>query len=80
MTPKLYLILFVILYVNARPVPESKLYFTDYCSYFNYPSEIHQIQTDDGFILTFFRVQAKHTLIREVNYYYIYVRDFLQYC
>jgi hypothetical protein len=45
----------------AKPVPESKLYFTEYCEYYKYPSQKHEVTTDDGYVLTFFRVQAKHT-------------------
>jgi gastric triacylglycerol lipase len=54
--------------------PEAKLYFPDYCTYFNYPSQMyyfkfcycrHNVVTDDGYILTYFRIQAKNTEIKE---------------
>ena len=45
--------------------PEAKLYFTDYCKFYNYPSEKHHVITEDGYILTVFRVQRKGTLIKE---------------
>ena len=44
-------------------LPESDLYFTDYCTYLNYPSESHRVETTDGYLLTFFRIQAKFTKI-----------------
>ena len=45
--------------------PEAKLYFTDYCKFYNYPSEKHHVITDDGYILTLFRIQRKGTIIKE---------------
>ena len=53
----------IIVTLTAKPVPESKLYFTDYCTRYVYPSESHEIQTADGYLLTFFRIQAKYTKI-----------------
>ncbi|CAK72880.1 unnamed protein product (macronuclear) [Paramecium tetraurelia] len=41
--------------------PEGNLNFVKYCKYFNYPVEEHVIQTEDGYLLTYFRVQAKGT-------------------
>ena len=34
--------------------------FMKFCKYFGYPVEQHFITTEDGYILTFFRIQAKH--------------------
>jgi len=30
--------------------------FADYCKYYGYPIEIHKIETEDGYILTFYRI------------------------
>jgi hypothetical protein len=32
--------------------------FDDYAEYLGYPVETHEIQTSDGYILTYFRLQA----------------------
>lgn len=45
--------------------PEAKLYFTDYCKFYNYPVETHKVTTDDGYILTMFRIQKKYSVIKE---------------
>jgi hypothetical protein len=45
--------------------PEAKLYFTDYCRYYNYPVEIHDVTTEDGYILRVFRIQAKNSQIKQ---------------
>lgn len=45
--------------------PEAKLYFTDYCKFYNYPVETHKVVTEDGYILTLFRIQKKNTIIKE---------------
>ena len=45
--------------------PESKLYFTDYCKFYNYPVQKHQVVTEDGYILTIFRIQRKNSIIKE---------------
>lgn len=75
MMTKSYLLLITLVLIQTRPHPESKLYFTDYCTYFQYPSESHQVQTDDGYLLTFFRIQAKNSNITEVSIIII-LRDF----
>ena len=43
--------------------PEAKLKFVDYCNYYNYPVEVHRITTEDGYILTVFRIQRKYSKI-----------------
>lgn len=40
--------------------PEAFYDFVPYCQYYGYPVEVHTINTDDGYILTFFRIQAKN--------------------
>jgi hypothetical protein len=45
--------------------PEAKLYFTDYCRYFNYPVQVHEVTTEDGYILKVFRIQKKGSSIRD---------------
>jgi hypothetical protein len=35
----------------------------EYCNYYNYPVENHTIITEDGYILLYFRIQAKNTKI-----------------
>lgn len=37
------------------------LSFSEYCSYHGYPSEVHYVATRDGYVLTTFRVQRKHS-------------------
>ena len=44
--------------------PEAKLSFTDYCKFYNYPVETHKVVTEDGYILTVFRIQRKGSVIR----------------
>jgi gastric triacylglycerol lipase len=39
--------------------------FEEYCEYLHYPIETHNITTQDGYILTFYRIQAKNTYIQE---------------
>ena len=43
----------------AKEHPEAKLEFTQYCQYYNYPVEIHDVTTEDGYILRVFRIQKK---------------------
>ena len=43
--------------------PEAKLPFVEYVQYFNYPVEVHRVTTDDGYILTVFRIQRKYSTI-----------------
>lgn len=45
--------------------PQAKLYFTDYCKYYRYPVEKHEVITEDGYILTVFRIQQKGSIIRQ---------------
>jgi len=46
-------------------LPKEAFYnFTEYVSALNYPHEVHQISTKDGYRLTFFRIQAKNTQIK----------------
>lgn len=44
--------------------PSATLNFTQYCNYYNYPVESHKITTADGYILTYFRIQAKYSKIQ----------------
>lgn len=48
----------------AKVHPEAKLYFLDYCKYFGYPAEAHDVITDDGYILKVFRIQKKGSTIK----------------
>jgi gastric triacylglycerol lipase len=48
---------------DGENAPEAKMPFTEYCGYYNYPVENHTITTEDGYILTFFRIQAKYSTI-----------------
>ena len=43
--------------------PEATMKFMDYCNYYNYPVETHRITTEDGYILTVFRIQRKYSKI-----------------
>ena len=43
--------------------PEAKLSFVDYCQNLNYSVQQHTINTKDGYILTYFRLQAQNTTI-----------------
>ena len=45
--------------------PQAKLYFTDYCKFYKYPCEKHTVITEDGYILTVFRMQRKNSVIRQ---------------
>lgn len=45
--------------------PEAKLYFTDYCKFYNYPVQIHDVTTEDGYILRVFRIQRKNSQVKE---------------
>ena len=44
--------------------PEAKLYFLDYCRYYNYPAEAHDVITEDGYILKVFRLQKKGSQLK----------------
>jgi gastric triacylglycerol lipase len=59
------IVLFLALSCSAKPHPEAGLNFTDYCKHFHYPVQIHDITTNDGYILRVFRVQKKATQIKE---------------
>mgnify|MGYP002368527994 FL=1 len=48
---------------SAKEHPEAKLPFMSYCQYFNYPVQQHIIETEDGYLLTYFRIQKKNTTI-----------------
>lgn len=56
---------FTICLTVSKVNPEAKLPFIDYCKHFNYPVEKHIIETDDGYLLTFFRIQKKNTIIQQ---------------
>ena len=61
---KLFLIS-IILFLANTSIPNFEinikiLPFADYVAALNYPVETHKITTEDGYILTFFRIQAKN--------------------
>lgn len=58
------LLLCFILWVGYSVHPEAKLEFTEYCQYFNYPVDRYNVTTDDGYILTVFRIQKKNSHIQ----------------
>jgi gastric triacylglycerol lipase len=75
MTPRIFLVLSLaitfLLAVNASGAklsvgsdPVEYLNFTEYATYFNYPVEQHEIITEDGYVLTYFRIQAKYSTIK----------------
>ena len=45
--------------------PEAKLEFEQYCAYFKYPYQKYEVTTEDGYILTVYRVQRKGSTIVE---------------
>lgn len=45
--------------------PEAKLEFEKYCMYFKYPLQKYEVTTEDGYILTVYRIQKKGTQIQE---------------
>lgn len=47
----------------AKEHPEAKLAFMNYCQYFNYPVQQHIVETEDGYLLTYFRIQKKNSTI-----------------
>lgn len=66
MTTYLYLaVLLALASIAAAKVhPEAKLPFLDYCKHFGYPAEAHKVVTQDGYILTVFRIQKKGSTIK----------------
>jgi lysosomal acid lipase/cholesteryl ester hydrolase len=62
---RIWIVLFSLLVFAWGAHPEAKLSFTDYCKYYNYPVETHKVITDDGYILTVFRIQRKRSIIKE---------------
>jgi pimeloyl-ACP methyl ester carboxylesterase len=44
--------------------PEANYHFSELAGSLSYPLETHQVVTDDGYILTYFRIQAKNSQIR----------------
>lgn len=42
---KILIIAFVLIAVLAKDHPEAKLYFTNYCEYYKYPVEYHDVTT-----------------------------------
>lgn len=48
----------------AKIHPEAKLPFMEYCKHFGYPVEQHNVTTEDGYILSVFRIQRKASVIR----------------
>lgn len=40
---------------------QTNMTFPEVMNYLNYPVETHHITTEDGYILTFFRIQAKNS-------------------
>ena len=63
---QLYLLIgfILVLLASSKVHPEAKLYFLDYCKYFNYPAEAHDVITEDGYILKVFRIQKKGSQIK----------------
>lgn len=61
-----YLTIFLVLLLEAESAlhPEAKLSFLDYCKHFKYPAESHQVVTQDGYVLTLFRIQKKGSSFR----------------
>jgi len=51
-----FIIATLLIHSYAAYHPEAKLHFVDYCHYFQYPVETHTIQTQDGYLLTFYRI------------------------
>ena len=49
---------------TMRVHPEAQLPFLEYCKYYNYPVEAHRVTTEDGYILTIYRLQKKGTQIK----------------
>jgi len=71
MISKSFLLIFITLFsISFQATLESRLpveafyNFTQYVSALNYPVEVHEIPTKDGYLLTFFRIQAKNTEIQ----------------
>jgi gastric triacylglycerol lipase len=58
------LLVAVLLVLGDCAHPEAKLEFADYCKYYNYPVQIHKVITEDGYILTVFRIQRKGSQIQ----------------
>ena len=52
---------------------EQVLDFPEYCNYYEYPVEEHQIQTEDGYILKYFRVQKKSRKVIESGLPVVYL-------
>lgn len=61
-TPILFSLVFLCALVSADHFahPEAFYDFVTYCKFYGYPVQVHTINTDDGYILTFFRIQAKN--------------------
>ena len=60
-----FTLLLLLLTLSLCAHPEAKLEFMDYCKYYKYPVESHKVITEDGYILTLFRIQKKNTAIKE---------------
>lgn len=63
----IYTLILVTLVVGVQTVlhPEAKLPFLEYCRYFRYPAQTHKVITEDGYILTLYRIQKKGSTIKE---------------
>ena len=48
--------------------------FPEYVALFNYPVETHKIHTTDGYILTYFRIQAKGQVTMKENLPVMYLQ------
>lgn len=75
--------LFVLLYISFCPAtstvslshhPEAKLEFMDYCKFFGYPVQQHKINTEDGYILTYYRIQAQNSSDFKVDLPVVYLQ------
>uniref|UniRef100_A0A7S3I9Z9 Lipase n=1 Tax=Fabrea salina TaxID=342563 RepID=A0A7S3I9Z9_9CILI len=52
----LFLVLALLSNLSLAEPPEAKMSFTEVCDYYGYRAESHQVTTQDGYILTLFRV------------------------
>jgi len=53
---------------------QGNLSIEEYCALFDYPIESHNITTEDGYILTYHRIQAKGTNITNSGQRVIYLQ------
>jgi len=51
---------FRVLYSNLRLEPEAYMYASELIEYNDYPVEVHQIITDDGYVIDIFRISGRN--------------------